>query len=61
MSNVVGDRFLDLAHADDRSENGGWAGLRRDDGRNGQRLDQGHRGLHAYGGCRDSPPRKEEW
>jgi len=61
MSNVVGGHFLDLARADDCSENGGWAGLRGDDGRNGQRLDQGHRGLHACSGCRDSPPSKEAW
>ena len=35
-------RVLDIANTDDHSEDGWWAGLPREDRRNGQRADQGH-------------------
>jgi len=37
----VSGRVLELASTDDNSENGWWANPLREDGRNGQRVDQG--------------------
>src|SRR5258706_9123198 len=44
------NHVLDLASTDDHSENGWCAGLPREDRRNGQRADQGHRRLQPCSG-----------
>ena len=49
-----------FASTDGRSENEGRADLLRDDRRNGQRVDEGYRGLHACSGCRDSPASQKD-
>ena len=43
--------FIDLASADECSEDSGWTGQLRDDRRNGQRVDQGHRRLRPCSEC----------
>ena len=43
MSNMVGYHLMALASVDNRSENGGRAGLQGDDRRNGQRIDESGR------------------
>ena len=52
---------LYLASTDDHSENRWWAGLPREDGRNGQRVDQDYRRLQPCSGCGGAPPSQEEW
>ena len=44
-----------FAGADGRSENEWRVDLLGDDRRNGRRVDEGYRRLHACSGCRDSP------
>ena len=49
-----------FASADGRSENEGRADILGEDRRNGQRVDEGYRGLHACSGCRDSPASQKD-
>ena len=53
-------RLSPFASTDGRSENEGRVDLLGDDRRNGQRVDEGYRRLHACSGCRDSPASQED-
>ena len=52
--------LLAFDSTDGRSENKGRVDLLEDDRRNGQRVDESYRGLHACSGCRDSPAGQKE-
>ena len=51
MSNMVGNHLMALASVDNRSENGGRAGLQGDDRRNGQRIDESGRRRRPRSEC----------
>ena len=52
--------FLDMASADSRSENGGWAGAPGEDRRSGQRVEDGRRRIRSCSGCRGSSPSQKD-
>ena len=61
MLSAVSGHLLNFASADDCSENGGWAGIPGEDGRNGQRVGEGDRRLRSFSECGGSPPSQTEW